>query len=184
MKFCSECGSNVSLGVPEGDDHLRHICDDCGTIHYRNPKVIAGCIPVWQDKVLLCKRAIDPRKGFWTLPAGYMEQGETLGQAAVREAWEEANVLVELDKLYTLFSLPEISQIYIFFRARMVDERFSPGLESLETQLFSEEEIPWDDISFETVYRSLVYFFADRKQGEFILHDEDIYGDAPRIFVD
>ncbi|WP_240342336.1 NUDIX hydrolase [Methylococcus sp. EFPC2] len=170
--------------MPQGDDRLRHICDECGRIHYLNPKVIAGCIPVWEGRILLCRRAIEPRKGYWTLPAGFMEQGETLAEAARREAWEEANVRVDTGDLYTLFSLPHLSQVYVFFQARMVDGRFSPGDESLETRLFAEDEIPWREISFETVYRSLHYFFADRKQGEFVLRTEDIGPNDPRMLDD
>jgi ADP-ribose pyrophosphatase YjhB (NUDIX family) len=179
MNYCSDCGASLRRGIPEGDDRLRHICDACGTIHYQNPKVIAGCIPVWQDRILLCKRAIEPRLGYWTLPAGFMELGETLAEAARREAREEANVEVELEGLYAIFSLPHISQVYVFFRARMLEERFSAGSESLEARLFREEEIPWEDISFETVYRSLRLFYADRKGGDFVFRLEDI-GPDPR----
>lgn len=174
MNYCSECGSPVRQGIPAGDDHIRHICDTCGAIHYHNPKVIAGCIPVWGERILLCRRAIQPGRGFWTLPAGFMEQGETLIQAAQREALEEANIEVKIDDLYALFSLPHISQVYVFFRARMIEERFFPGLESLETKLFREDEIPWREIAFETVRRSLEHFFVDRRRGEFILRLEDI----------
>lgn len=174
MKFCSQCGEPVRIGVPENDDRPRHICDACGTVHYHNPKLIAGCIPVWGERVLLCKRAIEPRLGFWTLPAGFMEMGENLSAAAAREAREEANVEVEIDQLYNLFSLPHISQVYVFFRARMIEEVYSPGYESLETRLFSQHEIPWDDLAFETVRRSLQYFFADRESGEFIMRVEDV----------
>lgn len=169
------------MGVPLGDDRPRHICDACGTVHYHNPKIIAGCIPVWEDRVLLCRRAIEPRKGYWTLPAGFMEQGETLSHAARREALEEANVEVEINGLYSLFSLPHISQVYVFFQARMIDERYFPGAESLETRLFREDEIPWQHIAFETVHRSLSYFFADRRNGAFILHAEDVGPDSRRI---
>lgn len=169
------------MGVPDGDDRLRHICDRCGTIHYQNPKIIAGCIPVWGDRVLLCRRAIEPRIGFWTLPAGFMEQGESIAHAASREAWEEANVRVETTSLFTLFSLPHISQVYAFYLAPMIDEDFSPGSESLETRLFEEHEIPWGHISFETVFRTLTYFFADRRAGRFELHLEDIDPNAYRM---
>jgi ADP-ribose pyrophosphatase YjhB (NUDIX family) len=174
MKFCCQCGSRVRIGVPKGDDRSRHICDACGVIHYHNPKVIAGCIPVWGDKVLLCRRAIEPRVGFWTLPAGFMELGENLQTAACREAMEEANVEVEIESLYNLFSLPHISQVYVFFRARMVNDSFYPGYESLETRLFQQEDIPWDELAFETVRRSLAYFFADREKGEFVMRLEDV----------
>ncbi len=171
----------MRVGVPEGDDRPRHICDACGTIHYHNPKIIAGCIPVWGDHVLLCRRAIEPRKGLWTLPAGFMEQGETLTHAAMREAFEEANVEVEITGLQSLFSLPHISQVYVFYHARMVAKRFSPGAESLDTRLFLEGEVPWNEIAFETVRRSLRYFFADRRNGVFNLHTEDVVPEARRI---
>jgi ADP-ribose pyrophosphatase YjhB (NUDIX family) len=174
MKFCTHCGGALCLGVPGGDDRPRHICGDCGSVHYQNPKVIAGCIPVWRERILLCQRAIEPRLGYWTLPAGFMELGETLGEAARREAREEANVEVELEPLYVLFSLPHISQVYAFFRARMVEERFSAGEESLEVRLFREDQIPWDQISFATVHRSLKLFFEDRQRGGFPFRMEDL----------
>ena len=181
MKFCTYCGSSLRHGIPEGDDRPRHICDGCGTVHYLNPKIIAGCIPVWEDRVLLCRRAIEPRLGCWTLPAGFMELGETLGEAARREAREEANIEVELGPLYTLFSLPHISQLYAFFRARMLEARFSAGAESLEARLFRETEIPWDELSFDTVRRSLQLFFADRRTGGFVFRMEDMGPDRWKI---
>ena len=162
------------MGIPKGDDRLRHLCEACGTVHYINPKVIVGCIPVWGEHVLLCRRAIEPRVGFWTLPAGFMEMDENLQAAACREAMEEANVEVEIESLYNLYSLPHISQVYVFFRARMVNEVHFPGYESLETRLFLQKDIPWDDLAFETVRRSLAYFFADRENGEFVMRMEDV----------
>lgn len=174
MKFCCHCGSPVRSGIPQGDDRSRHMCDACGTVHYINPKVIVGCIPVWGEQILLCRRAIEPRVGFWTLPAGFMEMGENLQTAASREAMEEANVQVEIESLYNVFSLPHISQVYVFFRAKMVEERFSPGYESLETRLFLEEDIPWGELAFETVRRSLAYFFADRENGAYVMRVEDV----------
>jgi ADP-ribose pyrophosphatase YjhB (NUDIX family) len=181
MKFCPLCSGRLRHDIPEGDDRPRHICNDCGSIHYLNPKIIAGCIPVWGDRVLLCKRAIEPRYGYWTLPAGFMELGETLAEAACREAREEALVKVELEPLFTLFSLPHISQVYAFFRARMVEERFAAGTESLEVRLFREEEIPWDDLAFETVSRSLKLFFEDRRSGDFRFRLEDVGPDCRKM---
>jgi ADP-ribose pyrophosphatase YjhB (NUDIX family) len=181
VNFCSHCGAPVRQGVPAGDDRPRHICDQCGVIHYQNPKIIAGCIPVWENQVLLCRRAIEPRKGCWTLPAGFMEQGETLAQAASREAWEEANVRVQTSDLYTLFSLPHISQVYAFFLADMVENQFFPGAESLETRMFDEADIPWEEIAFETVFRTLTHFFVDRKSGSYRFHIEDIDRNAYRM---
>jgi len=181
INYCSQCSQPVRQGVPEGDDRTRHICDACGAIHYQNPKVIAGCIPVLDERVLLCRRAIEPRLGYWTLPAGFMELGETLTEAAKREAWEEAQVEVELESLYTLFSLPHISQVYAFFRARMLDEKFGAGAESLEVRLFHEHEIPWDELAFETVRRSLRLYFEDRQGGSYSFRMEDIGPDPWRF---
>ena len=179
MKYCPQCSHPVRHGIPEGDDRPRHICDACGVVHYQNPKVIAGSIPVWGEQVLLCRRAIEPRWGYWTLPAGFMELGETLAEAACREAREEAHVEVELEPLYTLFSLPHISQVYAFFRARMIENQFAAGLESLEVRLFREHEIPWDEIAFETVRRSLRLYFADRRDGGFIFRLENMEPNRP-----
>jgi ADP-ribose pyrophosphatase YjhB (NUDIX family) len=174
INYCAACGAPVQRAVPDGDDRPRHVCADCGSIHYQNPKVIAGCIPVWGDRVLLCKRAIEPRLGCWTLPAGFMELGETLAEAACREALEEANIAVELDALFALFSLPHISQVYAFFRGRLLKPQYSAGAESLDVRLFSESEIPWDQIAFATVRRALELFFADRRRGSFVFRLEDI----------
>lgn len=181
MKYCSSCGALIRLGIPEGDDRVRHICDACDTVHYQNPKLIAGCIPVWEDRILLCRRAIEPRKGYWTLPAGFMELGETIAQAAAREAQEEANVDVAIGDIFTIFNLPHISQVYVFFLARMTSAHYSAGLESLETRLFDELDIPWDDLAFETVHRSLDYFLADRKVGSYTMRVQDIPPDPRRL---
>ena len=181
MKYCSECSHPVFLQIPEGDDRARHVCSQCGTIHYLNPKVIAGCIPIWNQQVLLCKRAIEPRLGYWTLPAGFMELGETLADAAQREAFEEANAEVDIGGLYTLFSLPHLSQVYAFFTSDLLNLNFFAGSESLEVRLFHESEIPWDDLAFETVRQSLLFFFEDRKNGHFPNRVINLTPD-PRIF--
>ncbi len=174
MNFCSECGSAVVLRVPEGDSMPRHVCADCGTIHYLNPKMVVGCIPEWEDKVLLCRRAIEPRYGLWTLPAGFMENGETTQEGAARETWEEAGARIEMGALYTLYNLPHINQVYLMFRARMLDLDFQPGIESLETRLFTEADIPWDEIAFRTVRATLEQYFNDRRAGAFEFHFGDI----------
>jgi len=140
MKFCSFCGSGVELRVPEGDNLPRYICGQCETIHYQNPKIVTGCIAEWEDKILLCKRAIEPRAGNWTLPAGYMENRETTLQAAMRETQEEANADVEIKELYALFNIPHISQVYLIFRAALLNLDFKPGAESLDVKLFKEQE--------------------------------------------
>ena len=165
MKFCSSCGDPVSWRIPEGDDRPRYVCDACSTVHYQNPKIVAGCIPAWESRVLLCRRAIEPRYGLWTLPAGFMENGETTPQAAERETREEACARVQVNALYVLFNLPHIDQVYMIFRARLCDLEFRPGAESLEVALFSEQEIPWNELAFPVVREALQFYFADLAQG-------------------
>lgn len=167
LNFCSHCGEKVELRVPAGDNLPRHTCGACGTIHYVNPRLVIGSLPVWEDRILLCKRAIEPRLGFWTLPAGFMELGETTEQAAMRETLEEANARVELAGLYTMFSVPHAEQVHLFYRARLLDLNFAAGTESLEVELFSEADIPWKEIAFRTVSTTLQHFFADRSAGEY-----------------
>ncbi len=174
MKYCSHCGSQVSQKIPQGDNRLRHVCDQCQTIHYQNPRIVAGCLPVWGKQVLLCRRAIQPRYGLWTLPAGFMENGETIEQAAVRETLEEACARVRDPQLYTLFDLPHINQVYMLFRAELADLDFSAGEESLEVRLFDEADIPWSELAFPTIGRTLEYFFADRRTDVYPLRNEPI----------
>ncbi len=175
MNFCSHCGARVSLRIPEGDSLPRYVCDNCHTIHYQNPKMVIGCIPQWEDKILLCRRAIEPRHGFWTLPAGFMENSETTAQAAARETLEEAQANVEIGALYTLFNVPHISQVHLFFQARLLEPRFSAGVESLEVRLFAEQDLPWDEIAFASVRRTLQLYFAERQSGAFGFHMGDIH---------
>ncbi|MCC6197788.1 MAG: NUDIX hydrolase [Burkholderiales bacterium] len=168
MKYCSHCGSDrIERRVPEGDTLARHVCANCGTIHYQNPKVVVGCLPEWGSRVLLCKRAIEPRYGLWTLPAGFLENGETVVAGALRETMEEAHARVHMGELYTLISLPQINQVYMMFRATLADLDFGPGAESLEVRLFDEAEIPWESLAFRTIVRTLRNFFLDRKLGAF-----------------
>lgn len=174
MNFCSQCGNPVSQQIPLGDNRLRFVCPQCQTIHYQNPRIIAGCLPVWGEQVLLCRRAIEPRRGFWTLPAGFMENGETLEQAAARETLEEACARVQDLNLYTLFDLPHINQVYMLFRAELVDLNFAAGAESLEVQLFSEQDIPWSELAFPTIGRTLECYFADRTQQLFPVRNEPL----------
>ena len=174
MKFCNQCGHPVTQRVPDGDNMPRFVCDNCNTIHYQNPNIVTGCIPVIGDKILLCKRAIEPRYGLWTLPAGFMENNETLEQGAMRESKEEANANVALEQLYTVFSLPHISQVYVMYRARLLNNDFAAGIESLEVKLFDESEIPWDALAFRTIYYTLKYFFEDRTRGDFPLHSHQV----------
>lgn len=170
VNFCSSCGAPVELRVPEGDNLPRHICTECAAVHYQNPKVVAGCLAEWDERILLCRRAIEPRHGLWTLPAGFMENGETTEAAAARETLEEANARIEMHGLYTLFSLPDVDQVYLMYRARLLDLDFSPGPESLEVALFTEEQIPWEQLAFPTIGETLRRFFADRRSGRFAVH--------------
>ena len=169
MNFCSQCGEKVRFAIPESDDRPRHLCDACGTIHYENPRIVAGTLPVSGSQVLLCKRAIAPRKGYWTLPAGYMENAESTAQAAARETWEEACAEVALANLYTLIDLPHINQVYMIFKADLVGG-FAAGPESEEVALFEEDEIPWDSLAFPTIEHTLRHFYADRHKGLYPLH--------------
>ena len=183
MKFCSECAYPVVLQIPEGDNRPRYVCAQCATIHYHNPKLVVGSIPVWDEdgqiRVLLCKRAIEPRHGFWTLPAGFMENNETTAEAAVRETEEEAGADIEIGDLFSLLNVAQVHQVHLFYLARLRSLDFAPGIESLEVQLFAEHEIPWDDLAFPTIRKTLELFFTNCVQiketgGRFGFHCHDI----------
>jgi ADP-ribose pyrophosphatase YjhB (NUDIX family) len=152
----------------------RHVCDTCDTIHYQNPKIVAGCVPVWHDRILLCRRAIEPRYGLWTLPAGFMENGESTVQAAARETLEEANAIVENLTLYGLYNLIHINQVYLMFRGDLKDGQASAGEESLEVDLFSEQNIPWRELAFPVVRETLERYFEERRAGIYRVHAGDI----------
>lgn len=167
MKFCSSCGNTVILRIPAGDDRERFVCSSCEVIHYVNPRVIVGCVPVYEGRVLLCQRAIEPRKDYWTLPAGFMENGETSVQGAARETWEEARARVSNIDLYRVFDVPYISQIYMFYRCDLDDGAHAAGPESVATGLFSEQDVPWDSIAFPVVTQTLREFFSDVAAGQY-----------------
>jgi ADP-ribose pyrophosphatase YjhB (NUDIX family) len=179
MKFCSACGARVALKVPTGDSLPRHVCDACGTIHYSNPKMVVGAIPEWEDRILLCRRAIEPRYGLWTLPAGFMENGETVADAARRETLEEAKARVHLHDMFSILSVAHINQVHIFYRAQLLDLDFGPGEESLDVALFYENEIPWQELAFRTVSTTLRFYFEDRRAGSFSFHAGDIPPPSP-----
>jgi ADP-ribose pyrophosphatase YjhB (NUDIX family) len=174
MKFCSNCGAQVARRVPPGDSLPRWVCDHCGVIHYQNPLLVVGAIPEHEGRILLCRRAIEPRYGYWTLPAGFMENDETIGQAAVRETLEEAGARIDLGEPFSMISVPYVNQVHIFYRARLLDLDFRPGEESLEVALYEEAHIPWKEIAFRTVAITLRHWFADRSRGTFAFHAEDI----------
>lgn len=182
MKFCSECAHPVSLSIPDGDNRPRYVCSNCGAIHYQNPKMVLGSIPVWDEggdmRILLCKRAIEPRLGYWTLPAGFMENNETTSNAAIRETIEEAGANIQLHELFSLLNVPHVHQVHMFYRATLLDLNYEAGVESLEVKLFSADEIPWDDIAFPTVSQTLKFFLADhatlKDGGNYHFHTADI----------
>ncbi|MBI3141052.1 MAG: NUDIX hydrolase [Rhodocyclales bacterium] len=174
MNYCSHCGAPVSLKVPAGDHLPRHVCERCGAIHYQNPKLVIGAIPEWDGRILLCRRAIEPRSGLWTLPAGFMENAETTAQAAARETLEEACARIEVGEMFTLINVPHISQVHIVYRARLLNLDFAPGAESLEVRLFDEAAIPWEAIAFRTIGLTLRHYFADRQAGHYGFHVGDL----------
>ncbi len=161
MKYCSDCGQQVNQRVPAGDDHLRWVCDNCGRVHYQNPLPVVGCVPEKDGKILLCKRAIEPRYGYWTVPAGFMELGESIAAGAARETREEACAEVEIGHLFACVDVIDAGQIHLFFTAKLISD-FSVGTESLDVQLFSEADIPWDEIAFHSGRYALKKYFEDR----------------------
>jgi ADP-ribose pyrophosphatase YjhB (NUDIX family) len=180
MKFCTECSAPLQVRIPEGDNQPRHCCPSCNTIHYINPKMVVGTIPTFENKILLCKRAIEPRYGFWTLPAGFLELGETTLEGALRETWEEAGARVNLGPLFSMFDVLHAEQVHLFFRATMTSTEFKAGTESLDVQLFAEEDIPWDELAFNTVSKTLKLFLQDRKQGTYSLHTGNVLAPQTR----
>ena len=174
FRHCKACGAHVTYRVPADDTRERAVCDACGLIHYENPLSVVATLPVWEDRVLLCRRAIEPRRGLWTLPGGFMELGESTAQAAVRETMEEAGARVELQGLYVLLDVVRVGQVHFFYRARLLDTDFAPGEESLEVRLFAEQEIPWEQIAFRTTRRTLEHWLEDRKLGAYPTHVGEI----------
>jgi len=174
MKFCANCAAPIAKRIPPGDALPRYVCDTCGSIHYQNPKLVVGALAEWEGRILLCRRAIEPRYGYWTLPAGFMENDETAAQGAARETLEEAGARIEMLEAFSMISVPYVNQVHLFFRARLGDLEFKPGEESLEVALFDEAKVPWKDIAFRTVGLTLRHWFADRGRGAFGFHAEDI----------
>ncbi len=171
MQFCSHCGSDqLQFRIPADDNRERYVCGHCDTIHYQNPKLVVGCLPFWEDQVLLCRRAIAPAYGLWNIASGYMENQETLAEGAQRELWEEAKAKIDIHYLATVYDIPRISQVYVQFVGELVEGKFGVGEESLECQLFKEEDIPWEEIAFTSSVFTLRHFFAARKAGRAHLH--------------
>lgn len=178
IKHCRDCGTAVAYTLPDdGDTRQRAICPACHTIHYENPLNVVGTVPFWGDsgeQVLLCKRNIEPRKGYWTLPAGFMELGESTSEGAARETDEEAGAPIELLGLFTVMNVVRVNQVHIYYRARLLAPQFNPGYETIEVRLFEEQDIPWDEIAFKTVKVTLERYFSDRRLGHFNVHAVDI----------
>ncbi|RLA18191.1 MAG: NUDIX hydrolase [Gammaproteobacteria bacterium] len=172
MKYCSSCGALVTHKIPDGDNRHRHICGACDEIHYKNPNIVVGVIAEWQEKIILCRRAIEPRIGYWTMPSGYLENEESTEEGAQREAEEEAGIDVKMGELLTVINIPQIGQVHMIYLGQLRSPRFQAGIESLEVQLLAEADIPWDQLAFPTVKLALQHFFADRQTGQFKLHSE------------
>ncbi|MDH5473221.1 MAG: NUDIX hydrolase [Gammaproteobacteria bacterium] len=174
MNYCSHCGSSLIYTIPDGDSLHRHVCQQCDTIHYQNPKIITGTIPEWDNKILLCKRAIEPRHGLWTLPAGFMENNETTIEGALRESREEANADLSNLSLFCVFSIPHISQVYMIYRGDINNGHASPGAESLDVNFFNENTIPWSEMAFPVITETLKLYYKDKRNGIFKTHTGDI----------
>ena len=183
MKYCPACASPIVIQIPEDDTRERYVCPACSTIHYQNPKMVVGSIPIWENNgevsILLCKRAIEPRYGYWTLPAGFMENNETTSQGALRETQEEAGANIDMHELFSILNVPHVNQVHLFYRATLLDINYLAGTESLEVRLFTEKEIPWEEIAFPTVSHTLKFLFEDlakvKQGGAFSLHAHDIF---------
>ncbi len=174
IQHCRVCGERTEYQIPADDNRERAVCTSCGEIHYENPINVVGTVPVWGEQVLLCRRNIEPRYGLWTLPAGFLELGETTDAGAIRETVEEAGANIELQGLFTVLNVVRVGQLHLFYRARMLDTTLNPGPETIEAQLFREHEVPWDQIAFRTVRQTLEHFFEDRRRGVFELHTGEI----------
>jgi ADP-ribose pyrophosphatase YjhB (NUDIX family) len=165
--FCSQCGSHTTRLTPPGDNRVRDVCENCGAVHYRNPLMVVGTVPVWEGRILLCRRAIEPRYDTWTLPAGFMELGETTAIGALRETHEEAGAEIELGEMYTVIDVPNVDQVHIYYLARALSPKLDPGPESLEARYFEPADIPWDNLSFRSVVTTLEHFLSDQKLGQY-----------------
>lgn len=181
INYCSVCGSKTDLLIPEGDQRQRHVCTDCDHIHYQNPKIITGCLIEHEDKILLCRRAIEPQSGKWTLPAGFMENNETCSEGALRETFEEANASISDLELYSVYDIPHISQVYMIYRAKLANLDFSPGIESLDVKLFDKQNIPWTELAFSVIRQTLIAYYNDKKRGSYSLQTGIITADMKSL---
>ena len=174
IRYCKTCAGSVGYVVPADDNRERAVCSLCKAIHYENPINVVGTVPVWEDKVLLCRRNIEPRFGFWTLPAGFLELGESTAQGAIRETIEEAGARIELQGLFTVLNVVKVGQVHLYYRARLLDAEFAPGPETIEARLFAENQIPWEELAFRTVRETLRRYFDGRRRGQYEVHCADL----------
>jgi len=172
--YCSQCGGKLTRMIPPDDNRVRDVCTHCGAVHYQNPRNVVGVVPIWRDSVLLCRRAIEPRRGKWTLPAGFMELGESTAQGALRETQEEAGVQVSLESLYTVLDVAHVDQVHVFYLARVLSPELDPGPETLEARFFELSAIPWEDLAFRTVSTTLRHYVQDHARGVFSVHHGQI----------
>ena len=179
LSFCSQCGTRLSRLIPPDDNRTRDVCENCGAVHYQNPLNVVGVVPVWENRILLCRRAIEPRYGKWTLPAGFMELNETTSEGALRETQEEAGAHIQLGQLFTVINVPHAEQVHFFYLAEVQDPTLDPGPETLEAAFFAPEDIPWDELAFRTIHTTLEHYIADSKTGTFGLHHYDISAPMP-----
>ena len=179
MKFCSNCGHPISILIPEGDNRERHCCGNCGAIHYFNPRMIVGTLPIWEDKIMICKRGIEPRAGLWTLPAGFMELGETTEEGAIRETWEETRAKVEIQHLHGIYNIPQIDQVYFIYLAQMQSPAYELTPESTQIELVRKEDIPWDDIAFAVIKKALQDYIEGSPTPHNTVHHKDLL--VPRL---
>ncbi len=170
QKFCSQCSTPNIRKLLEGDNRERDLCETCGAVHYQNPRLVVGTLPIWGDKILLCLRAIEPRANTWTLPAGFMELGEAMDEGAARETQEEAGVRIELGQLYTVINIPHVDQVHVYFLAKALGPELDPGPETLEARWYGLDEIPWDNLAFKSVSTTLKHYLRERETGHFETH--------------
>lgn len=170
INYCTQCANPLARIIPPDDNRVRDVCLQCGSVHYQNPRNVVGVVPIWGDKILLCKRAIEPRYNTWTLPAGFMELKESTAEGAMREADEEAGAHLELGELFTVIDVPEAGQVHLYYLATVTSPELNPGPESLDAKFFALDEIPWDNLSFKTVSTTIEHYLADRQKGHFSVH--------------
>lgn len=170
QRFCSQCGNPLNREIPPDDNRIRDLCPNCGAVHYQNPRNVVGIVPIYNDQILLCRRAIEPRHGKWTLPAGFMELGETTAQGAARENQEESGAIIKMASLFTVIDVPSVNQVHFYYLAEVLNKKLAPGPETLEAEFFDLDKIPWRELSFKTVSTTIEHYIQDKANGSFGVH--------------